>query len=585
MSELKHINVGIPGPRGPVGPPETATSIGSLINSSTEKTAPVNADHIGLMDSEDGNIMKKVSWDAVKQSVQTSLGTLTKTQIDQLGTIEYLTGSDGMDYAPPNLALPPRLVRMVRENTWLYRSLATGSQNNGGFFVYVSMGGGKYSGFLFGRNFSATAVEMCLGRVYAGIIGSYKHHTGATKTGSWTTSSLTYAADGSCSYSTTAGDSITFANVKGHTLVARTIQLTNGGMYIVSVDGSYTAATRLPVFTENDFSNARCRSSDVGKRYIDTYQSAAVGDYHVPLAEGLADVNHTVVFEATGTKSAASGGARSYISGVVGCSNDDVGQTVSDARVIAHVESLFEAPTGASAWANVAAFETSTPGVFELLGNIHPGGTEVSAVVKLDNSDLSSMTAGTWQAGQQVSIEVTTTLANTAAPGTVIATKTTLFVLSSYLYTQLLIEHKTTFSVSKRLAPNYVMMLPICSFNMEASNALGASRWNMCQFGNYTSSPGHMNSFDGSNRGKCAADLARVYSSVHDYTLYGVLLDGLSSVNGFLRGADTPVFLSDRVDKTVKIYFCRSNPWMPETFQVGQTVTGLIGYGIIHGAS
>ena len=37
---------------------ETSTSIGSIINTSTEKTTPINADMVGLMDSANSNILK-----------------------------------------------------------------------------------------------------------------------------------------------------------------------------------------------------------------------------------------------------------------------------------------------------------------------------------------------------------------------------------------------------------------------------------------------------------------------------------------------------------------------------------------------
>jgi hypothetical protein len=45
---------------------ETATTIGALLNSATIKTTPVDADHIGLMDSAASNIWKKLSWANLK---------------------------------------------------------------------------------------------------------------------------------------------------------------------------------------------------------------------------------------------------------------------------------------------------------------------------------------------------------------------------------------------------------------------------------------------------------------------------------------------------------------------------------------
>jgi hypothetical protein len=48
---------------------ETATTIGALINSTDSKTTPIDADQIGLMDSNASNILKKLSWENVKATL------------------------------------------------------------------------------------------------------------------------------------------------------------------------------------------------------------------------------------------------------------------------------------------------------------------------------------------------------------------------------------------------------------------------------------------------------------------------------------------------------------------------------------
>lgn len=55
------------------GAPETTTTIGALINGATEKTTPVDADMLGLMDSAASNILKKLSWANLKATVRTYL--------------------------------------------------------------------------------------------------------------------------------------------------------------------------------------------------------------------------------------------------------------------------------------------------------------------------------------------------------------------------------------------------------------------------------------------------------------------------------------------------------------------------------
>jgi hypothetical protein len=52
-------------------PAETTTSIGALINGATDKSTPVDADYVGLMDSADSNILKKLSWANIKAKLKT----------------------------------------------------------------------------------------------------------------------------------------------------------------------------------------------------------------------------------------------------------------------------------------------------------------------------------------------------------------------------------------------------------------------------------------------------------------------------------------------------------------------------------
>lgn len=55
---------------------ETTTTVGTLINSATEKTTPVDADMVGLMDSAASNILKKLSWANIKATAKTYFDTL-----------------------------------------------------------------------------------------------------------------------------------------------------------------------------------------------------------------------------------------------------------------------------------------------------------------------------------------------------------------------------------------------------------------------------------------------------------------------------------------------------------------------------
>ena len=55
---------------------ETTTRIGTLINGATEKTTPVDADMVGIMDSAASNILKKLSWVNIKATLKTYFDTL-----------------------------------------------------------------------------------------------------------------------------------------------------------------------------------------------------------------------------------------------------------------------------------------------------------------------------------------------------------------------------------------------------------------------------------------------------------------------------------------------------------------------------
>lgn len=55
---------------------ETTTTVGALIDGATGKTTPVDADHLGLMDSAASNILKKLSWANVKATLKTYFDTL-----------------------------------------------------------------------------------------------------------------------------------------------------------------------------------------------------------------------------------------------------------------------------------------------------------------------------------------------------------------------------------------------------------------------------------------------------------------------------------------------------------------------------
>jgi hypothetical protein len=57
----------------------TAASVGTLVNSLTDKATPVDADQVGLMDSAESNIWKKLSWANIKATLKVYFDSLTTT--------------------------------------------------------------------------------------------------------------------------------------------------------------------------------------------------------------------------------------------------------------------------------------------------------------------------------------------------------------------------------------------------------------------------------------------------------------------------------------------------------------------------
>lgn len=70
-STYNHNNIHAPGSDA-----ETATSVGALILGAAEKTTPVNTDMLPVMDTDDSNKVRKLSWSNIKTTLKTYFDTL-----------------------------------------------------------------------------------------------------------------------------------------------------------------------------------------------------------------------------------------------------------------------------------------------------------------------------------------------------------------------------------------------------------------------------------------------------------------------------------------------------------------------------
>lgn len=74
---------------------ETTSTLGSKINGATEKTTPVDADMVGLMDSAASNILKKLSWANVKATLFTAVGSALRQLATPAAARWIRVNSDG----------------------------------------------------------------------------------------------------------------------------------------------------------------------------------------------------------------------------------------------------------------------------------------------------------------------------------------------------------------------------------------------------------------------------------------------------------------------------------------------------------
>ena len=72
---------------------ETTTTIGTLVNGATEKTTPIDADMVGLMDSAAGNIIKKLSWLNIKATAKAYFDTIYAALVHTHATADIISGT------------------------------------------------------------------------------------------------------------------------------------------------------------------------------------------------------------------------------------------------------------------------------------------------------------------------------------------------------------------------------------------------------------------------------------------------------------------------------------------------------------
>lgn len=475
--------------------------------------------------------------------------------------------------------LSSSLLSKTKQNSWLNKHFSTTNILADTWWAHIPIGNGYFNTFALGKFISASNTSRHLGRMMLGLIGAYTHHTSGVKVGTWLSSTFDFTLGGNQAYSLTAGDTITF-NTIGHTAVARLSKITNGGFSIVSIDGDYTKANRLPKFTNADLANGLCRTTDVGKCYVNSGASGANNpDCHVPLFEDLEDISHTITFETTGTKPTYSTGVRSYIGGVSGCSALNMSSNPNGSTiVINHIEIVQDFGThGASAMIYTPEIEKTVTNTWEFLGEVHSGETDVLWLVEVDGVDKTSILANEYVAGSIIRFIKITTLANTDATSTPIAKKKQNIVFSAYQDTPCIVDWSCEWLIDKRVRSSYPLMLPI---GLIEGNSKKQDRWTSFKFGEYTTIETDITTNNDAMHGFVEAYSVEISSGLHNRKAFAAMLDGGKGINYFSLSAPSFVATHDRADRYDKIYFFRSTQQNIERFSVGDKISGKVGFGI-----
>ena len=477
-----------------------------------------------------------------------------------------------------NNALALDQIRSV-DVCWVYRASDTAFTEREAHWIYVPRNEGWYDASRISRYDIATQKAPNMGRRAIARMSQYVAHDAATKVGSWASTVPNYVHQSKLASTSTAGDTITWTGIVGSSFVLRCTFQAACGYAVVSIDGSYTTANRLPTFTAADLTASKCRAQDVGRAYINFTASTTVADVHVQIADGLADSAHTVVVECTGTKQPSAGGVQIRLAGMCAVSAAVAGDSPGATRAFAHVEDIYTSDLSGEQMLPVFAIETLTTGTYQFVGGVHSGGSDgietlVSWSLKSASADLSALAAGTYQSAQALILDVQSTLATSDASVVAVASKDMRVVFSTRARAPVTASTRYGFQVERRILGAYPGMLSLRTRDM-LTGSLGNRRWPRMQFGLYrVDSLGANNGFVGyvpaydcvaQSLGGHVAYLVNLHPEPREYAFGG-------------RGA----FVNDTESfQYSKMYLSAADDYTPQTMRVGDTWISNVAWGTI----
>ncbi len=160
---------------------------------------------------------------------------------------------DGARWLPLSLQTTPET---DNDKVYLYRNFAMSGYKAEQYEIYVPYANdqGTQRFAVYGFVFANGIYHM--GRLLDGVPVINTRYTSLTQgtPGNWQVTTNEAIFGGDATRTNVAGETIS-GSVSGHTLLVRGPVLGNGGIALVSIDGDWTAATRLPEVTASDFTN------------------------------------------------------------------------------------------------------------------------------------------------------------------------------------------------------------------------------------------------------------------------------------------------------------------------------------------
>ena len=361
----------------------------------------------------------------------------------------------------------PDLSGVASETCYLHihpcTATAAARYNERGVYVPVD-NAGNYYGMLWGVKGRAanTAASMTATGLFAPALVTWHTDAAVVKSAGWTNTTNTSTFSGAYRYATAAGSSMDLT-VTGRQISLGTYLSTNGGCAVVSIDGDYDKANRLPSYTAADFAAGKCREADIGRRYVQCYASGTVVDF-LPLADGLTDTAHTVHLEATGTKYfPSSTDVRVYVEGFAGVSAGLVTGAPNvhfvPQRYVSAVETWSE-HVYVPYWAPAGSTD------YQFLGGIHGDGvaskeTEVSTAVYVDGVDVTAAAVGSLTGGRLIYIDHATTRSHKSALATQVCSVRRRYSAASKRRYPITAAVDVQWLVAGTLREEYPVMMPL----------------------------------------------------------------------------------------------------------------------------